>query len=191
MLPPREIVALAVERGLSGLSITDHDTVAGQSEAAAMAGMLGVHWISGVELTCTAPDGDRVHLLGYCFDPDDPGLTTLLETIGRTPGCSVRWRPSPGYARSGSSSLWDDVLEHSGGPSAGTAAHRACHGARWRDRDGERSVRPALDGYRRRGARVLWPAFHWRTPLPRCTELVASLSSLIPAREPPTRRGAH
>jgi predicted metal-dependent phosphoesterase TrpH len=80
-LPPREVVALAAERGLGGIALTDHDTVDGLAEAQGMAQALGIRCIAGVELSCTAPDSSPVHMLGYFIDPDDAGLAALFAEM--------------------------------------------------------------------------------------------------------------
>ena len=80
-LPPREVVALAAERGLAGLALTDHDTTAGLAEAIGMAEALGIRCIAGVELSCSSPAAREVHMLGYFIDPADAGLATLFERM--------------------------------------------------------------------------------------------------------------
>src|SRR5215475_2645370 len=62
---PAEVVDLARRSGLAAVAITDHDTIAGFSQARAVArGPLEV--IPGVEITATF-DGRGLHLLGYFF----------------------------------------------------------------------------------------------------------------------------
>lgn len=70
-LSPAELVALAADRGLAALALTDHDTLAGLPEARAAGREHGIEVIPGVELSVA--DGDRsVHLLGL-FLPERPG----------------------------------------------------------------------------------------------------------------------
>ncbi len=69
---PTELVRQAVEIGLSGLAITDHDTLDGLSEAAEAAKKLHITVIFGVELSCEAKIDGReceVHILGLGVDP--------------------------------------------------------------------------------------------------------------------------
>lgn len=80
-LPPREVVALAAERGLAGIALTDHDTVDGIAEAQGMAASLGVRCIAGVELSCFSPTAREAHVLGYFIDPEDPVLADLFEEM--------------------------------------------------------------------------------------------------------------
>ena len=77
LLTPAQLVALAVERGLRVLALTDHDTVAGVAEAAAAAATSGLRFIPGVELS-THVDAGEVHMLGYFIDPADPALLDAL-----------------------------------------------------------------------------------------------------------------
>lgn len=80
-LRPREVVALAAERGLAGIALTDHDTTAGVAEAQGMASALGLRCIAGVELSCTTEGAQLVHLLGYFVDPEEPRLLSLFDRM--------------------------------------------------------------------------------------------------------------
>ncbi|MBQ7363016.1 MAG: PHP domain-containing protein [Clostridia bacterium] len=80
-LPPEELVALARKCGLSVISVTDHDTVAGLSEAK-RAACDDVAFIPGVEFTSVyLGDGGsfRLHILGYGIDPDSPALLSVID----------------------------------------------------------------------------------------------------------------
>lgn len=66
-LSPFELIKKARQRGLRGLSITDHDTVAAIPEALEIGQNLGVEIIPGIELSCIE-NGRDVHLLGYFID---------------------------------------------------------------------------------------------------------------------------
>ena len=72
---PAELVRLAHGRGLNALALTDHDTVDGVSEAARAGEALGLRVIPGIELS--AREYKTYHILGYAFDPADPGLNAL------------------------------------------------------------------------------------------------------------------
>jgi 3',5'-nucleoside bisphosphate phosphatase len=75
---PREILQEAKRLGLSGLSITDHDTVDAYSVAIPYAQELGVDLVSGVEFS-TDHLGTMVHVLGYGFNTEHPSITKLCE----------------------------------------------------------------------------------------------------------------
>lgn len=118
VLSPREMVALAADRGLAGLAVTDHDTVAGLDEALAVATMLDVQLIPGLELTCATRDGHVLHLLAYFFNRLDADLAALLGHLSR----ERRDRAAAMVDRIGQLGGkldFEDVLEQSGGRAPG------------------------------------------------------------------------
>jgi 3',5'-nucleoside bisphosphate phosphatase len=73
---PTELVRHAAAVDVDVLGITDHDTTAGWTEAAA-ALLPGTTLIPGTEFSCAWYASERrisLHLLGYLFDPDARGL---------------------------------------------------------------------------------------------------------------------
>jgi len=80
-LPPAQVVRLAIDRGLSALSLTDHDTIAGVDEAATEARKLGLDFIPGIEISAEFPHPGTMHLLGYGVDPQSPTLRDLTKTL--------------------------------------------------------------------------------------------------------------
>ncbi len=75
---PKELISLAKTIGLSGLSITDHDSIAAYKEASPYAAQLGIELISGVEFS-TVHKGDSVHILCYRFPLDSELLQSFCE----------------------------------------------------------------------------------------------------------------
>ncbi|MFV0241329.1 MAG: PHP domain-containing protein [Lacrimispora sphenoides] len=67
---PSEVVALAVEKDLAAIALTDHDTIDGLSEALAAAAGLPIEIIPGIELSCVY-QGEEIHILGIYVDPTD------------------------------------------------------------------------------------------------------------------------
>ncbi|HSW87275.1 MAG TPA: PHP domain-containing protein [Rhabdochlamydiaceae bacterium] len=65
-LSPVEIISSAKRNGLSGLSITDHDTLEAYETAIPAAKQNGILLGSGVELSCSHKNMS-VHILGYDF----------------------------------------------------------------------------------------------------------------------------
>ncbi len=79
---PDENVRLAVERGLEGLGVTDHDTTEGIDEAiSAAGGDLAI--VPGLELSAEH-DGTSLHVLGYWVDPAHDGLREELRRLHDT-----------------------------------------------------------------------------------------------------------
>lgn len=75
---PSTLIDLAVQAELSGLSITDHDTIAGYAEALPYAQSVGLRLLTGVEFSA-AYNGDPIHVLGYGFRLDDAEISTLCR----------------------------------------------------------------------------------------------------------------
>ena len=68
---PESLIADAAELGLQLVSLTDHDTVAGQAAAAASAREAGLLYITGMEVSLTI-EGRLYHVLCYDYDPSSP-----------------------------------------------------------------------------------------------------------------------
>lgn len=64
---PEELVALAAERGVRVLALTDHDTLRGVEAAQAAGRAHGVHVIAGIEISAKHPA--QCHLLAWLPDP--------------------------------------------------------------------------------------------------------------------------
>ena len=77
-LSPAQLVARVAAAGITTMSVTDHDTVAGLADAAVAASARGIRLVPGIEITAVA-EGRDVHLLGYFFAPDSAPLLTFLE----------------------------------------------------------------------------------------------------------------
>ena len=76
---PQDIVSEALKRGLSCISITDHDTV----EAIPIARQSGadkLEVVPGIELTAES-GGQEIHILGYLIEYDDPGFLKMLKEM--------------------------------------------------------------------------------------------------------------
>ena len=70
---PAELVAAAAAAGLGTVALTDHDSTAGWAEATRAVVGTGLTLVPGMELS-TSLGMNSVHMLGYLFDPADPGL---------------------------------------------------------------------------------------------------------------------
>lgn len=84
-LTPAELVRHAVDRGLSVIAVTDHDSVDGIAEASdatrrATAEGAAIALVPGVELS-SVDRGRDVHILGYFVDHTDPALLSRLADL--------------------------------------------------------------------------------------------------------------
>ena len=84
-LPPSEVVRRAAAHGVDLLALTDHDQLAGLSDAEQVAQELGIAFVNGVEISATWR-GQTVHIVGLGIDPNDASLGAGLEWVrsGRT-----------------------------------------------------------------------------------------------------------
>jgi predicted metal-dependent phosphoesterase TrpH len=80
-LEPAAVVQLAVKNGLSALSLTDHDTIAGIAPAQAEAARLGLDFLPGIEISAQFPHPGTLHLLGYGVDPNSACLTEMTRSL--------------------------------------------------------------------------------------------------------------
>ena len=76
-LTPAETVALALERGLRVIAITDHDSTGGVDAAVGAAKGSALEVLPGVEINTDTPQGE-VHMLGYLLDHGDARLQERL-----------------------------------------------------------------------------------------------------------------
>jgi len=76
-LTAKELLDKVKSKGLSTLSITDHDTIDGYIDALDKSEKMGIELIPGVELS-TIWKNREVHLLAYGFDPESASLRNLL-----------------------------------------------------------------------------------------------------------------
>jgi len=118
--PPAQVVRRAAAAGLDVVALTDHDTVAGWSEAA-HALPAGLTLVPGAEISCAVPGEGRrvsVHLLAYLFDPTAEPFATERDLI-RTD----RTRRGEAMVRRlgelGAPVTWERVQEIAGGGAVG------------------------------------------------------------------------
>lgn len=81
-LSPAEVVQLAKRCGLSGIAITDHDTVSGLADPILLkiAADDGMQVLSGIEINTDFED-EEVHILGYFINVTHPQLLKRLAEI--------------------------------------------------------------------------------------------------------------
>lgn len=77
---PAELAQLARETGVEAFALTDHDSIAGDEEAAAEAERLGVGFINGMEMTMAY--GDRkIHVVCLGFNPENSEFQKLYSRL--------------------------------------------------------------------------------------------------------------
>ncbi len=82
VLAPAQVVRAALEKGLTAIAITDHDTTDGVDEAVEAAAGKGLEVIPGIELS-TEQGAQEVHVLGYYLDHRDAALQEKLGILRR------------------------------------------------------------------------------------------------------------
>src|SRR5436190_10726489 len=69
-LEPAEVARAAAEAGVTVMSLTDHDAVAGVRDAVAAASEAGIECVPAVEMSCVHRYSDDLHMLGYWVGVD-------------------------------------------------------------------------------------------------------------------------
>ena len=77
-LSPAALLDAAAAAGLTVLSITDHDTIAGYLDARRLLGGRALELVPGIEISAVH-EGRDVHVLGYFVDPAASRLTDFLD----------------------------------------------------------------------------------------------------------------
>lgn len=77
---PAEVAGRAAGLGMSLLSLTDHDTLAGLAEARAAAERAGVCFVNGVEISASF-ENREVHVTGLGVSEGHPALNTRLGLL--------------------------------------------------------------------------------------------------------------
>ena len=67
-LEPAEVARSAAAAGVTTMSLTDHDGVAGVAEAIEAAADAGIECVPGVELSCVHKYSEDLHICGYWVD---------------------------------------------------------------------------------------------------------------------------
>ncbi|MDR3393046.1 MAG: 3',5'-nucleoside bisphosphate phosphatase [Sulfuriferula sp.] len=114
MLPPAEVVARAVAQGVTVLALTDHDDVAGLSEARVAANELGLRLINGVEISVSWGT-HTVHIVGLNIDPEHPVLAAGLATI-RAGRSERAIKMAEQLAKAGVPDSLSGAYQHTGNP---------------------------------------------------------------------------
>ena len=77
---PEDVVELAINEKVSGIAITDHDTVGGVRRANEHAKTKDLMVIPGIEFSCSY-DSEEVHILGYFIDINNQQLLNKIKIL--------------------------------------------------------------------------------------------------------------
>lgn len=83
LLSTMEILKIAKDKGISGISITDHDTISALTECDFIARNYKIDFIPGIEIS-TDYKGYEIHILGYFIDYTDTALLSFLNWMQQT-----------------------------------------------------------------------------------------------------------
>ena len=82
---PTDILDMALSLKLGAIAITDHDTIKGSRDAMEAGIPAPLKFLSGVEISTAPPPQFQIsgslHILGYGFRLDDPGLNGVLKQL--------------------------------------------------------------------------------------------------------------
>jgi len=123
MLHPEQVAQRAHANGVKLWALTDHDTLGGLPQARDTAQTLGMHFITGVEISVTW-GGRTVHIVGLGVNPDDAPLRDGLEHVRR--GRAERaQRMAETLSNLGMPGAYEGALRQVGDPSLISRTHLA------------------------------------------------------------------
>ncbi len=73
------IIEESLEKRITALSITDHDTLAGQVEASELSSQMGIRYVRGVEISCDFHE--TLDILGYGMIPSATSIENQLKEV--------------------------------------------------------------------------------------------------------------
>ena len=84
-LSPEELVNLAIERGLTAIAITDHDSLGSLKKAIDYSKDKNIEVVSGVEISCADSlyNLDKIDVLGLLVDYNNRNLISIIEHINK------------------------------------------------------------------------------------------------------------
>lgn len=124
LLAPAALVGRAQANGVDLLALTDHDEIGGLAEAAAAAAVLGMRFVTGVEISVSWGDDQTVHIVGLNFDPRHPELVAGLARV-RSGRDERAGRMADELAKAGIDGAYAGALKHAGNPALISRSHFA------------------------------------------------------------------
>jgi len=123
LLTPTQLVARAYECGVQMLALTDHDELAGLTEARCAAEGVGMRFIDGVEISVSWGEGS-IHIVGLRINPLNLELSEGLERT-RTSRDSRAIKMAASLAAAGIPDALEGALRYAGNPALISRAHFA------------------------------------------------------------------
>lgn len=110
-LSPQQLAARAASVGVDLWALTDHDTIEGVAAAQRAAGMYGIAFLTGVEISITWQEA-TVHIVGLGFDPDNEELRAGLDAIRASREPRAREMASRIERETGVQGAYEGALRH-------------------------------------------------------------------------------
>ena len=123
LLTPTQLVARAYECGVQMLALTDHDELAGLTEARCAAEGVRMRFIDGVEISVSWGEGS-IHIVGLRINPLNLELSEGLERT-RTSRDSRAIKMAASLAAAGIPDALEGALRYAGNPALISRAHFA------------------------------------------------------------------
>ncbi|MDD2408656.1 MAG: PHP domain-containing protein [Tepidiphilus sp.] len=123
VLAPAEVVRRAAANGVTLLSLTDHDEIAGCASAEVEARVWGISFVPGVEISVSFAD-ETIHVLGLGVDPGDPALGEGLQRVRSGRDARAK-RIAEELERHGIHGAWEGALRFAKNPALVSRAHFA------------------------------------------------------------------
>lgn len=124
LLAPAAVVARAYANGVDLLALTDHDELAGLTEAREAARRLGLAFLDGVEISVSWGDDQTIHVVGLGIDPGHPALLAGLERVRAGRDGRAR-RMAEELERAGVPDAYAGALKYVGNPALVSRSHFA------------------------------------------------------------------
>jgi predicted metal-dependent phosphoesterase TrpH len=122
-LTPEALAQRAHANGVQLWALTDHDEIGGQQRAATAAKALGMHYLSGTEISVSFA-GHTVHIVGLGFDIHDPRVMEGLQSTRG--GRHARAQDmAAGLAKVGIHGSFEGALTYAGNPDLISRTHFA------------------------------------------------------------------
>ncbi|WP_341677784.1 3',5'-nucleoside bisphosphate phosphatase [Niveibacterium sp. SC-1] len=123
LLSPRDLVARAVAHEVDLLALTDHDELAGLSDAREAADAAGLRFVNGVEISVSWGE-QTLHIVGLGFDAAHPPLVEGLAQV-RSGRDERAERMGAALAQIGIRGAYEGALKYVGNPALVSRSHFA------------------------------------------------------------------